>query len=61
MIALVLVVVGIVVIRINPLLLQLSPTDTSNLPLNNDPSFSLCLSKRTKEIQFSDVIHNSRQ
>ena len=59
MIALVLVVVGIVVIRINPLLLQLSPTDTSNLPLNNDPSFSPYHSKHIKGMKFSDVTHYS--
>ena len=59
MIALVLVVVGIFVNRINPLLLQLSPTDTSNLPLNNDPSFSPCQGKQIKEMKFSDVTHYS--
>ena len=52
MIALVLVLVGIVVNRI-------SPTDTSNLPLNNDPSFSPCHSKHIKEMKFSDITHYS--
>ena len=60
MIALVLVLVGIVVNRINPLLLQLSSTDTSNLPRNNaDPSFSPCHGKQIKEMKFSDVTHYS--
>ena len=59
MIALVLVVVGIVVNRINPLLLQLSSRDTSNLPMNNDPSFSPCHGKHIKGMKFSDVTHYS--
>ena len=58
LIVLVLVANGIVVCTFL-LLLQLSLTDTSNLLLNNDPSFSPCHSKHIKGMKFSDVTQYS--